>query len=186
MMFRRIARRATCLAAALAVLPVAPAAANDRAKPAPALDIDPQSRHIGSHVRGATPHVNKLIARGMKGSRTFARLVDELNKSNVIVYIQVTRDVPVGLDGRLAFMTSVGPLRYLHAQVRDGMPTDLLLATVAHELQHALEVAQHEDVRDAEGLASLYERIGIRAHDHKRYDTAAARITGRRVRQELS
>jgi hypothetical protein len=177
MMFRRIARRATCLTAALAVLPVAPAAAQD---------IDPQSRHIGSHVRGATPHVNKLIARGMKGSHTFARLVEELNKSNVIVYIQVTRDVPVGLDGRLAFMTSVGPLRYLHAQVRDGLPTDLLLATAAHELQHALEVAQHEDVRDAQGLASLYERIGIRAHDHKRYDTAAARITGRRVRQELS
>ncbi len=178
MMFRRIARRATCFAAALAVLPVLPAAANP--------DIDPYSRHIGSHVRGATPHVNKLIARGMKGSQTFARLVEELNKSNVIVYLQVSRDVPAGLDGRLAFMTSVGPLRYLHAQVRDGLPTDLLLATAAHELQHALEVAQHDDVRDAAGLASLYERIGIRAHDHKRYDTAAARITGRRVRQELS
>jgi hypothetical protein len=183
MTFRRIAHRATCFTAALAVLPVAPAAATEID---PVIDIDPQSRHIGSHVRGATPQVNKLIARGIKGSRTFARLVEELNKSNVIVYLQVSRDVPVGLDGRLAFMTSVGPLRYLHAQVRDNLPTDLLLATAAHELQHALEVAQHEHVRDSDDLAVLYQRIGIPGHSHKRYDTAAARDTGRRVRQELS
>ena len=177
MMFRRIARRATCFAAALTVLPVASAAAND---------IDPQSRHLGSHVRGANAHVNKLIARGMKGSPTFAALVDSLNRSNVIVYIQVTRDLPKGLDGRLAFMTTVGPLRYLHAQVREGLPMDVLLATAAHELQHALEVAADDSVRNTAGLATLYERIGIRAQEHKRYDTAAAQSTGRRVRQELS
>lgn len=179
MMFRRIARRATCLAAALAVVPVAPATAQE-------YDIDPQSRHIGSHVRGATPEVNKLIARGIKRSRTFANLVEELNKSNVIVYLQVTRDIPVGLDGRLAMMATVGPLRYLHAQVRENLPMDLLLATAAHELQHALEVAQHEQVRSADDLAVLYQRIGIQGHDHKRFDTEAARDTGRRVRQELS
>lgn len=177
MMFRRFAHRATCLAAALAVLPVAPAAATE---------IDPYSRHIGSHVRGASPQVNKLIARGMKGSRTFAALVEQLNRSNVIVYIEVTRHVPAGLDGRLAFMTSAGPLRYLHAQVREDLPMDLLLATAAHELQHAVEVAAHDEVRDAEGLAVLYQRIGIPGHNHKRFDTVAARDTGRRVRQELS
>lgn len=177
MMFRRIARRATCFAAALAVSPLVPATATE---------IDPQSRHIGPHVRGATPQINKLISRGMKRSKTFAMLVEELNKSNVIVYIQVTREVPSGLDGRLAFMTSVGPLRYLHAQVRDGLPEDALIATAAHELQHALEIAQHEEVRDAAGLAQLYERIGIKGHDHKRFDTTAARDTGRRVLQELS
>lgn len=179
MMFRRIAPRAICFTVALAVAPAIPAVAQT-------IDIDPQSRHIGSHVRGATPHVNKLLAKGVKGSSTFAKLVEDLNATNVIVYLQVTRDLPAGLDGRLAFMTSVGPLRYLHAQVRDGLPMDLLISTFAHELQHALEVAAHEDVRDAAGLASLYERIGIRGHDHTRYDTAAARVMGRRVRQELS
>lgn len=177
MLFRRTVRHAACLAAAFAILPVASVAAND---------IDPQSRHIGSHVRGASPHVNKLIARGMKGSETFASLVEQLNRSNVIVYLQVTRDIPAGLDGRLGFMSAAGPLRYLHAQVREGLPMEQLLATAAHELQHALEVAQHDEVRDADSLATLYQRIGVPGHKHKRFDTIAARDTGRRVRQELS
>ena len=149
-------------------------------------DIDPRSPHIGSHVRGATPQINKLIARGVKGSKTFADLVAALNDSDVIVYIQITPDIPKGLDGRLAFMTSVGPLRYLHAQVRDGLGFEATIATAGHELQHALEVAADAGVRDAATLGTLYQRIGIRGVDHSRYDTTAARVAGRRVRQELS
>jgi D-alanine transaminase len=145
---------------------------------------------LHDHFRRLQRNLQEIEIGNPWTESTFASTMTELlarsECTDGIVYIQVTRDLPVGLDGRLAFMTSVGPLRYLHAQVRDGLAIDLLLSTAAHELQHALEVAAHEDVRDAGGLASLYERIGIPGHEHNRYDTAAARITGRRVRQELS
>jgi hypothetical protein len=171
----RIARRTFCLGALLAIAWSTPAGAQ----------IDPYSPAIGAHVRGATPQVNKLIARGIKESRTFASLVEQLNTSNVIVYIEITKDLPVGLDGRLGFMTAAGPLRYLHAQVRESLPLHLIIATAAHELQHAVEVAMHAEVRDAQSLEMLYRRIGDVGEGVGRYDTPAARVTGRRVRQEL-
>jgi hypothetical protein len=56
---------------------------------------------------------------------------------------------------------------------------------LGHELRHALELADAPDVRDAAALVSLYRRIGDSYSDGHRYDTAAARETGRRVRSEL-
>ncbi|MEO6212438.1 MAG: hypothetical protein ABIP65_02310, partial [Vicinamibacterales bacterium] len=38
--------------------------------------IDPTSRHIGPHVRGATPAITALIERGISRSPTFAALVE--------------------------------------------------------------------------------------------------------------
>jgi hypothetical protein len=143
--------------------------------------------HLGRHVRGATPAVKTLIDEGIRRSPTFKALVERLNRSDVVVYINVTRDLPAGLDGRLSFMTSAGSVRYLHAQVLDGLGVDGIIAVAAHELQHAVEVAEHPEVRDAAGLDRLYQRIGERSSvAHNRYDTPAARFMGRKVRQELS
>jgi hypothetical protein len=143
--------------------------------------------YLGSHVRGANPEVKALIEQGIRRSPTFKDLVSRINRSDVVVYISVVRDLPPGLDGRLSFMTYAGSVRYLHAQVMDGLGVDATISIAAHELQHALEVAEHPDVRNSAALASLYERIGERSPvSNNRYDTAAARSTGRRVRQELS
>lgn len=143
--------------------------------------------YLGLHVRGATPKVKALIDEGIRRSPTFKALVERLNNSDVVVYINVTPDLPPGLDGRLSFMTFAGSVRYLHAQVLNGLGVDGIIAVAAHELQHAVEVAEHPEVKTAQGLEVLYQRIGERSSvAHNRYDTPAARSTGRRVRQELS
>lgn len=177
MLFSRTAPYSYCLAAVLVMAPGV--TANDE-------KIDPRSPYIGSHVRGANPGINKLIARGVKASPTFAGLVAALDQSDVIVYIEVTNKLPMSIDGRIAFMASTGPLRYLHAQVRDGLGFESTIATAGHELQHALEIAAHPEVRDSASLAQLYRRIGDPSVPHAhQFDTPAARHTGRRVRQEL-
>ena len=176
MLFERTARWTICLALSLA------APALSWAEPLPAGPRD----HLGSHVRGATPKIKSLIEEGIRRSPTFRKLVERLNDSDVVVYLNVTNDLPPGLDGRLSFMTYAGSVRYMHAQIIDGLGIDGAIAIAAHELQHAVEVAEHPDVRSVEALAALYERIGERSPvAHNRYDTAAARRTGRRVRQEL-
>ena len=153
------------------------------ASPASGGEVNP---HLGRHVRGATPQINDLIDRGIRSSQTFAALVEELNATDVMVYVSMSRTLPRGLDGRLAFMTTAGGVRYLHAQILDGLGVDEAIAIAAHELQHALEVAEHPEVRDAAGLGALYERIGDRSQHPNRFDTPAARQKGRRVRHELS
>ena len=139
---------------------------------------------VGPRVRGATPEMTRVIEQGIKRSSTFAALVAALNRTRVIVYVQESRELPGGVDGHLAVTNGRNRQRYLRAQVLSGLGLDDTIAIVGHELQHALEVAEHDEVTDAKSLGELYRRIGIQA-PHGRFDTAAAQATGKRVRVEL-
>ena len=139
----------------------------------------------GPRIRGVSPQMKQVIELGTRRSITFRTLVHAIGKSDLVVYIEATRTLPAGLDGRLTFLTSAGGVRYLHVQVTAGLSTDALIAVAGHELQHAVEVADHPEVRDPASLATLYERIGIRGILKNRYDTAAAQSAGKRVRAEL-
>ena len=55
---------------------------------------------------------------------------------------------------------------------------------LAHELQHAVEIAEHEEVRDAAGVRRLYVTIG-REGATDEFETDAARSTERTVREEI-
>ncbi|HEY0874277.1 MAG TPA: hypothetical protein VGD94_12460 [Vicinamibacterales bacterium] len=150
------------------------------AEPA-AKPIDP----IGKRLRGLSPRANEVIKRGTKRSATFRTLVDTISKSDLVVYLETTKALPSGLDGRLMFLTAAGGVRYLHVQVMGDLDLDHLVAVAAHELQHAVEVATHPEVVDAASLAALYQRIGIPGIVKNRYDTLGAQSTGKRVRAEL-
>jgi predicted transcriptional regulator len=175
MLFARVALHTLCLAGALVFASVP----GDCAEPG-----RPANQQIGPRVRALTPISQDLLTQGVRRSRTFRRIVDELEKSDIVVYLEVSKTLPAGLDGRLTFMTAAGGVRYLYAQVSSTQSFEELIAAAGHELQHAVEVAAHAAVRDAQSLAMLYERIGIR-NAVNRYDTAAARIVGQRVRAEL-
>jgi len=157
-----------CLAFTLALAPEPPAAAS-----------------LSPRVRATTPAARALLETGVRRSETFARLIQELEDTDLVVYVETTPDLAPGLEGRLTFLTSAGGVRYLRAQVPVTGGVDALIAGVGHELQHALEVAAHPAVRDSVALAMLYRRIGIQGSVKDRYDTVLARSVGRRVRAEL-
>ena len=136
-------------------------------------------------VRGATPRITKLIAQGVQRSRTFATLVNDVHQTNVIVYVEVNFGLPPNVAGRILFAGSAGAQRYLRVQVRATLQGDQMIAVIAHELRHALEVAGEHSVVDEKGLAEFYKRIGDSAHAGGGYDTEAARVAQRIVRNEL-
>jgi hypothetical protein len=70
---------------------------------------------------------------------------------------------------------------------RVGHP-DREISTIAHELQHALEIAEAAEVIDTASLTRHFRRIGYVSADSARlvaYETAAARRTGDQVLGEL-
>jgi hypothetical protein len=136
-------------------------------------------------IRGATPRVNTIIADGVQRSRTFAELVNEVHTTDVIVYVEASFGLPPDVSGRILLAGVAGEQRYLRVQVRATLQRDQLIATIAHELRHALEVAADRTVVDGRGFAALYKRIGDTPHAGGGFDTAAARTAGRRVRDEL-
>jgi hypothetical protein len=136
-------------------------------------------------VRAAHPRFDSLIAEGVRRSETFARLVAALNDTDVIVYIAQGRGLPAGVEGRIQLVPIVHFQRYLRIEVRTDLPQDQVIAIIAHELRHALEIGTAPEVRDDAAVKRLYQRIGISADGGHAFDTIAAQRTGRQVQWEL-
>lgn len=138
------------------------------------------------HVRAPSREAQDLVSRGTTRSATFASLMAALDRTDVIVYVEITDKLPQAVAGRLLFATaSLGGPRYLRVQIARGGPIAMQIAALGHELQHAMEVADAPDVRDEIGLARFYERIGTEGALPRSYDTVAAQLAGRRVLMEV-
>jgi hypothetical protein len=138
-------------------------------------------------VRAGDARIQMLMMEGVRRSATFASLIAALNATDVIVYIEPVRRLPPLLSGRMLLIPhSPGGPRYLRIQVMTQASGNDLIATIGHELQHALEVAAATDVQDQLGLERLYQQIGQAGIDKRSYDTEAARTTGRKIRAELA
>ena len=139
------------------------------------------------HVRTADSKVLALIDAGISGSATFRGLIATLNESDVIVYIapKLTRDA---LGGYLAHnIVAQGEHRYLRIAVDIAGTKHRLVSLLAHELQHAVEVAQAPDARDAHSLERLFSRlaVGFGCDSSGCFETQAAKDIEKIVRAEL-
>ncbi len=138
------------------------------------------------HVRAIDAIMTRVIAEGLRRSRTFAGLVLALNRSDVIVYVETVSHLPASLSGRMLFAAGPRGQRYVRIQIQAHQPSRDVIATLGHELMHALEVSESPEVTDDVSLEKLYERIGSSGSRARQFDTTAAQNAGRRVRAELS
>jgi hypothetical protein len=160
--------------------PTDPALSRSNLRPIEMLFTVPERR-----VRAADSQVLEVMKQGVRRSPTFASLLIALNRSDVIVYIERVMTLPKGTMGRLTMVPIPGQQRYLRIQIQANLSRNEAIALIGHEMRHALEVAEATDVRDADGMIRLYERIGHVSGGEHMYDTSAAQDTGRQVRREL-
>lgn len=151
-----------------------------RAVPADEILKSPERR-----IRAMDQRVARLLSDGVRRSTTFAALVSALQGTDVIVYIEANNHLPARLGGRLLLQAVTERERYVRVQVRAALPPNQAIEVIAHELQHAIEVAQNPSVVDEKGLLDLYQRIGYLSFEDRGFDTRAAKRTGEIVRQEL-
>lgn len=136
------------------------------------------------HVRTTDPRIQRLIEEAARRSTTFAELYARLQETDVILFVEPSRDLKTSLTGRLVFLKATPLARYLRADVRAELPRTDMIATIAHEMQHALEIARAAGVRDEAALAVLYREIGA-AHHEQTFETESAQDVARKVRREL-
>jgi len=137
------------------------------------------------HVRAVDARAARVIAEGLRGSRTFAHLVAALDHTDVIVYVETVTTLPASLSGRMLLSAAPRGPRYVRVQVQAYLHPKEIVAALGHELVHALEVSQDPEVTDDASLVRLYERIGLGGKGTTHFDTIAAQNAGRRVRSEL-
>jgi hypothetical protein len=135
-------------------------------------------------VRLLGRRLQPLAAEGALRSRTFARLLLTLQKGRVIVHVQDTQ-LPPSVPARLVPGRQIGGFRYLRVQLGSTRGGNDLIALLGHELFHALEIAQSDEV-DSAGIGNLYRRIGYRTDGAHQFDTDAAREVESLIRRELS
>jgi hypothetical protein len=135
------------------------------------------------HVRPLQKDAERVLAAGMAKSDTFRRLIARLERSDVIVYVDLRWQLPLRLAGRLQFLAKHGDSRYLLVELSRTLPRRAQVAILGHELQHAVEVAEADDVCTPEGLRALYRRVGVQTGPDT-YDSMAARRAGYDVLRE--
>ncbi|MEO5740019.1 MAG: hypothetical protein ABIS29_05445 [Vicinamibacterales bacterium] len=143
---------------------------------------------VSANLRPQDDRLTQLVRAGIARSATFKSLVDRIEASHVIVYVAINPLIKSNLSGMLTWMTQAGGHRYLRASISNALGPDQMIATIGHELQHAVEVIEDEAVNDEETLVALYRRIGQQsgAASPSRWETEAAQRTGFVVRKELA
>jgi hypothetical protein len=142
-----------------------------------AQDESPRVRPEGDGIRA-------LIDRGMEQSATFRNLNTTLGSSNVVVYVRFA-PCSAGVPACLLWASAEGGVRRLLIKIdRFGGSPDEQTALLAHELQHANEVASDPEISDA---ISFQNSFASRGWKHAAgFETEVAGKVSNRVAAELS
>lgn len=139
------------------------------------------------HVRCLNGRATELLGRATERSPMVRDLVDSLERSDVIVYVEaVTSAAMLEFKGALRFVAFTGGQRYLLVQV-DAFATSPAnqVGLLGHELFHATEVAREPGIRDTTAFKAYYERIGTK-WGTDRFETVGARRTEELVRADVA
>ena len=143
-----------------------------------------------SRVRSTSGAILELVEEGRARSTTFRALVDAIERSNGIVYVEYGHCAFGHLNGcLLPFIASTPGDRYIRILITPDtrrVSREQLLALIGHELRHALEVLEHPDVVDLVTMDAMYRHLGTPITGGQRgFETSAARAAGDAVSSEL-
>jgi hypothetical protein len=139
------------------------------------------------HVR-PNPDLRALVDEAARRSPAIRELLERLETLDVIVYIRTRAFAQSDLDGHVGLLAASRGHRYLVIELSFARPGVSQMATLGHELFHAVEIAGEPSIVDARSLAAFYARIGTRTGDwagRQTFETAAAADAGKRARREL-
>jgi hypothetical protein len=135
-------------------------------------------------VRSSVPKITTVLSEASARSKTFRALVADIEQTDGIVYIEPGR-CKHGVRACLSLsITPAGSFRILRVLV--DMASDMfeLMATIGHELRHALEILSEPHVRTTAQAYLFYTRESPTSRDV--FETRAAILTGLAVEQEIS
>ena len=151
---------------------------------AAAAGLDASGGPAPPRVRGGDLLSIEVLRSAIQLSPTVARLVAELERTDLIVIIQTGR-LPERIAGQLRIAAATASVRYLRVTLKIPGSKASLMKTLGHELCHAIEIAHMPQVRDDEGLAASYRRVGIVGERDGYFETESAVATGLLVAREV-
>jgi hypothetical protein len=142
-----------------------------------------------TRVRARETFMFELVREGYGRSALFRELVDTLQRSNVIVIVEPGLCAGGRIRSCVVAVAGSSRDRQIRIKIDPHTSHDRLIATIAHELQHAVEIAERADVTDGETALRLYREIGLgrcREGLSDECETARALATEKNVLEEMS
>lgn len=136
-------------------------------------------------VRGVGPRFVAAIGEAAAQSKTFRGLVDQIGTTDGIVFVEEGQ-CGHGVHACLLFRIALaGPNRLLWILVDPRKSDRDLMASIGHELQHAVEVLSNRTIKSGAAMYSLYFEKCHRCGSGGAFETYAATRAGTAVRDEL-
>jgi hypothetical protein len=141
-----------------------------------------------------SPHVRPergmqhLVDEAARRSPAIREWLDRLESLDVTVYIRTKAFTQADIEGRVALQSVAGSHRYLIIEIACGHSDLTQMATLGHELFHAIEIAEEPSIVSPGTLADFYSRIGMQTGDswgRRTFETAGAAAAGDRARRQL-
>ena len=137
----------------------------------------------GSRVRSSSPAIVTAIMTATGQSPTFRDLVDVVNASDGIVYLEEGR-CGHGVRSCVVAVVDAGANRVLRIRIGKYPSPLSIMAAIGHELRHAIEVLSNPDIRSTGAMQLFYLRNGSRRPGGA-METYAAILAGDSVRAEV-
>lgn len=141
-----------------------------------------------TRVRGVDQEFHALIREGDARSASFREIVDEIQRSNTIVLVQYGLCAKGRIRSCVTHVAGDATARNIRIVINTRTTNDRLIATIAHELQHAVEIIRDPEATGPEQVMALYRRIGngeCAKGRSDRCETEAALAVEARVLDEL-
>ena len=145
---------------------------------------DAPAPEIGPRVRSSHAYLRAMIGEAVLRSPTFRRIVAAIEATDGIVYVEhgaCRHNVRacLALD-----VTAAGGFRILRVIVDARQPDWDVMASIGHELRHALEVLEQRAIVDNASVYLFYAEK--RDAKDRPFETRAATDAGFAVRREVS
>lgn len=134
-------------------------------------------------VRSTDATVAGLVERAARESPTFHSMVESIRAANGIVYVQ-PGTCGHGVRSCLVSVVPAGGRRILRVKVDIRKPDRELMASIGHELRHALEVLGDPSIKSGSAMFHFYMRTATMGAG-RAFETPAAVLAGETVRREI-
>jgi hypothetical protein len=135
-----------------------------------------------SCIRFVQPAQRWILDRGVRESPTLAGIADALCGTDVIAYVQVDLTMRRDLAGSCGLFAAAPHNRFVIIRLNSRLPSGLdRIATLSHELEHALHIGRARWVRTPADVLLLQRLLS----PHAPHSIAAERVEAA-TRQEVA
>ena len=140
---------------------------------------------VGDQVRSTDAVIRALIAEAASLSRTFRRLIETIQATDGIVYVEPGA-CGHGVRACLTMtVTPAGDYRILRILLDMRQKPRELMGSIGHELRHAIEVLENRSLVDTATVYLFYAQGGSGGSNGQPFETRAAIEAGFAVRNEI-